>query len=109
MMNDIPENIDRQLNETLGIDGDEEQVQEYTPSYRVLGDTKIPISKAEGKLWKTRKDQAATVMKDVTEQWDLTYKYFNGFMKKINNRILLIIQLIKATALISLYKIILKQ
>ena len=78
MMNDIPENIDRQLNETLGIDGDEEQVQEYTPSYKVLGDTKIPISKAEGKLWKVRKDQAATVMKDVTEQWDLTYKYFNA-------------------------------
>ena len=78
MMNDIPENIDRQLNETLGIDGDEEQTQEYTPSYKVLGDTKIPISKAEGKLWKVRKDQAATVMKDVTEQWDLTYKYFNA-------------------------------
>ena len=78
MMNDIPENIDRQLNETLGIDGDDEQIQEYTPSYRVLGDNKIPISKAEGKLWKNRKDQAATVMKDVTEQWDLTYKYYNA-------------------------------
>lgn len=78
MMNDIPENIDRQLNETLGIDGDEEQVQEYVPSYRVIGDNKIPISKAEGKLWKIRKEQAATVMKDVTEQWDLTYKYYNA-------------------------------
>lgn len=78
MMNDIPANIDRQLNETLGIDGDEEQVTEYVPSYRVIGDTKILVSKAEGKLWKTRKDQASTVMKDVTEQWDLTYKYYNA-------------------------------
>lgn len=78
MMNEIPENIDRQINETLGIDGDEDQVQEYVPSYKVLGDNKIPISKAEGKLWKIRKEQAATVMKDVTEQWDLTYKYYNA-------------------------------
>ena len=77
-MNDIPENIDKQLNETLGIDGDETQLQEYTPSYRVIGDSKIPVSKAEGKLWRMKKDQAATVMKDVTEQWDITYKYFNA-------------------------------
>lgn len=78
MMNDIPENIDRQLNETLGIEGDEEQLEEYIPSYRMIGENKILISKAEGKLWKNRKDQAKTVMKDVTDQWDIAYKYFNA-------------------------------
>lgn len=77
MMNDdVPEYIDEQLNETLGI---EEQVDEtYEPVYRIYGDNRIPVSKVEGKLWRNRKDQAATVMKDVTDAWDLTYEYFNA-------------------------------
>lgn len=77
MMNDdVPEYIDEQLNETLGI---EEQVDEtYEPVYRMYGDNRIPVSKVEGKLWRNRKDQAATVMKDVTDAWDLAYEYFNA-------------------------------
>lgn len=76
MNNEIPEYIDEQLNETLGIE--EQTSEEYTPIYKMYGDSKIPVSKAEGKLWQTRKNQAATVMKDVTDAWDLTYQYFNA-------------------------------
>lgn len=75
---EIPENIDQQINETLGIDGDEAQMSEYTPTYRVYGDTKIPVSTAESKLWHTRKQQAIKVMEDVTDSWELAYKYFNS-------------------------------
>lgn len=74
--NEIPENINKQLNETLGVE-DEDNL-EYTPIYRVYGEAKIPVSKAEGKLWNTRKQQAAKVMEDVSEAWNIAYKYFNA-------------------------------
>lgn len=79
MMNtndDVPAYIDEQLNETLGIE--DTQDENYEPIYRMYGDSRIPVSKAEGKLWKNRQQQAATVMKDVKDAWDLTYQYFNA-------------------------------
>ena len=74
---EIPANINAQLNETLGIE-EEEITDTYTPIYKMYGEGKIPVSKAEGKLWHTRQKQALKVMEDVTDQWDLTYKYFNA-------------------------------
>lgn len=77
MINDvIPEYMNEQLNETLGID--EANGSQYEPVYRVYGDNRIPVSKVEGKLWSNRKDQAVKVMKDVSDAWDLAYKYFNA-------------------------------
>lgn len=74
---EIPEEINRQLNETLGIK-EEQSEENYTPTYRMYGENKIPVSKEEGKLWHQRCQQAYQVMKDVTDQWDLTYNYFNA-------------------------------
>ena len=81
---DIPQNINEQMNETLGVT--EEVVEEYIPIYKMYGDDKIPVSKAECKLWHTRKKQAIKVMEDVTDQWDLTYKYFNADQIDFNDR-----------------------
>ena len=81
--NDIPEYMNEQLNETLGIS--EENGAEYEPIYRMYGDSRIPVSKVEGKLWSTRKDQAIKVMKDVSDAWDMAYKYFNADQIGIND------------------------
>ena len=75
---EIPQYINEQLNETLGITEDLENSEEYTPMYRVFGENKIPVSNSEGKLWHIRKNQALNVMKDVSTQWDVTYNYFNA-------------------------------
>lgn len=75
---DIPEIIKDQLDKTVGKVTDNENVEDYQPVYRMIGDNKIPISKAEGKLWGIRKKQARKIMDDVAEQWDVTYKYFNS-------------------------------
>ena len=82
---EIPANINAQLNETLGIE-EEEITDTYTPIYKMYGEGKIPVSKAEGKLWHTRQKQALKVMEDVTDQWDLTYKYFNADQIDFNDR-----------------------
>ena len=81
---EIPENINAQINETLGIE--EEKVENYTPIYKMYGENKIPVSKAEGKLWHTRQKQGIKVMEDVTDQWDLAYKYFNADQIDFNDR-----------------------
>ena len=74
--NEVPEYINEQLNETLGID--EQNGESYEPIYRMYGENRIPVSKVEGKLWSNRKDQAAKVMKDVSDAWDMAYRYFNA-------------------------------
>ena len=81
---DIPENINEQMNETLGVV--EEKPEEYTPMYRMYGEQKILVSKAECKLWHTRQQQAIKVMDDVSDQWDLAYKYFNADQIDFNDR-----------------------
>ena len=81
---EIPENINAQINETLGIE--EEKVENYVPIYKMYGENKIPVSKAEGKLWHTRQKQGLKVMEDVTDQWDLAYKYFNADQIDFNER-----------------------
>lgn len=72
---DIPEDINRQLDETIGVEHVKQE--NYTPTYRVYGESKIPVSESESKLWSIRKDQALKVMEDVKDQWEITYKYFN--------------------------------
>lgn len=74
----IPDFMIDVLDKTVGEVENSENSSNYQPVYRVIGDDKIPVSKAEGKLWSVRKDQARKVMEDVTTQWDLTYKYFNA-------------------------------
>lgn len=76
--NEIPEEINQQLNEMLGIDENTNTEDNYVPTYRMYGENRIPVSKDEGKLWHQRCQQSYEVMKDVTSQWDLTYKYFNA-------------------------------
>jgi hypothetical protein len=74
--NEVPEYINEQLNETLGID--EQNGENYEPIYRMYGENRIPVSKVEGKLWSNRKNQAVNVMKDVSDAWDMAYRYFNA-------------------------------
>lgn len=75
---DIPDVISEQLDKTVGKVEENQDSEEYQSVYKMIGDNKIPISKAEGKLWHIRKEQAKKVMEDVTDQWDITYKYFNS-------------------------------
>lgn len=76
--NDIPVSIREQLDKTVGAVEEDSAQEQYQPMYRIYGENKIPISKAESKLWGIRKSQARKVMEDVTTQWDITYRYYNA-------------------------------
>lgn len=74
-IDDISPEMNEQLNNSLGID---EENENYQPLYRVFGENKILVSKSEGKLWYNRYCQAKSVMKDVTDAWNIAYKCFNS-------------------------------
>ncbi len=56
------------------------QKQKQQPSYKVIGSTKIPVTTAHGKLWKSRRDQALTKRKSngIETSWDEALKYYNN-------------------------------
>jgi hypothetical protein len=58
----------------------EEKTEEYTASYKMMEDTKIPVSKSLGKLWKSRRDQAKSKLKNegIIDAWEECIRYYNN-------------------------------
>jgi hypothetical protein len=52
--------------------------EEKGPIYRVVGNTKIPVSKATGSLWQSRIDQAACARKDAESAWAEAIRYYEN-------------------------------
>lgn len=48
------------------------------PSYKVVGESKIPVSKARGKLWESRKNFGVKNLKDTYEAWDEAICYYHA-------------------------------
>ena len=48
------------------------------PSYRMLGSSKIPVSKHLGKVWCSRKDQAVSSRQDIEECWTEAIRYYEN-------------------------------
>lgn len=50
--------------------------EDVGPSYRMLGSSKIPVSKALGKIWCSRRDQAKASRADIEECWSEAIRYY---------------------------------
>lgn len=48
------------------------------PMYRVVGDSRIPVSKSTGSLWKSRKDQGMSGRKNSEDNWDEAIRYYDN-------------------------------
>ena len=75
VFDEIPQDINEQLDEA--VENTAKNDGEYIPQYRMVGNSRIPVSKTEGKLWQTRLNQAKTSMKDVENHWEKALTYFN--------------------------------
>jgi len=74
----IPEEVDANIDQSLGDDKPVRKRKRREPSYRVVGDSKIPVSKATGKMWKSRVSQAKSHTEDVREAWSEAIRYFEN-------------------------------
>lgn len=52
--------------------------EEQGPLYRVVGDSKIPVSKASGTLWQSRRDQGVQARINSKTCWDEAIKYYDN-------------------------------
>lgn len=55
-----------------------EVIEESVPMYRVLGDSKIPVSKATGALWQSRRDQGKQHRSNAETNWDEAIRYYDN-------------------------------
>ena len=47
------------------------------PVYRMLPDSRIPVSSKRGGIWRSRRDQAQKSMDDLIDAWDEAIRYYN--------------------------------
>ena len=69
---DVEENIDRSLGAT------KERPKKRQPTYQIIGESKIPISKVAGKLWKSRLKQADKFLADLKDAWNEAIRYYDN-------------------------------
>jgi len=74
----IPTDVDANIDESLGDDKPIRRRKRREPAYRVVGDSKIPVSKSTGKMWKSRVSQSKSHTEDVREAWSEAIRYFEN-------------------------------
>lgn len=51
---------------------------EAAPTYKMIGASKIPVSKYTGSLWRSRRDAGKKKIKDEVERWNEACRYFDN-------------------------------
>jgi len=74
----IPEEVDANIDASLGEAKPKRRSRRRDPVYRVVGDSKIPVSKATGKFWKSRVAQVQVHTEGVREAWSEAIRYFEN-------------------------------
>lgn len=77
-MQDDPVSSNPDLAESLKKSGIDESVSavDTTPLFKMVGDSKIPVSKNLGKLWETRIQQGVAAKADVETCWSEAIRYY---------------------------------
>jgi len=67
---------DKAFNSYDGVMSDGAAPADDAPIYRVIGESKIPVSKHRGPLWHSRYDQGRAAMSKNTDAWNEAYRYY---------------------------------
>lgn len=75
--NNKPSEVDKNL-ERGGIPAIAPKTNKQEPVYKVIGQSKIPVSKSMGKVWKARRNQASAKRKStgLEDSWDEALNYY---------------------------------
>lgn len=60
------------------VDDQQQMQQQLAPMYRVYKESKLPVSKFRGKLWKSRLDQADAAMASNRKAWQEAIRYYHN-------------------------------
>jgi hypothetical protein len=79
MAEEIPEEVDAQIDASLGDAAPKKRKRKAKEvSYKVIGDSKIPVAKATGNVWKSRVAQWMKHSEDVRRAWEESIRYFEN-------------------------------
>jgi hypothetical protein len=75
----IPTDVDSNINASLGEAAPKHRSRKKKEtSYQVLGDSKIPVSKATGKVWKSRVAQSMKQTEGIRSAWSEAIRYYEN-------------------------------
>ena len=70
---DVERNIDKSIDEPTP-----RKTRKRKPVYQVVGESKIPVSKSHGKVWKSRMQSGIAKIKDVEDAWRESMRYYDN-------------------------------
>jgi len=78
--NEVPDEVNDAIDESLGTDAPVKRGRrtKRQPSYKVVGASKIPVSKANGKVWKSRVAVGIRATEEVRGSWEQALAYYNN-------------------------------
>ena len=81
----IPEEVDAAIDSSLGEAAPRRRSRRRKdPVYKVVGDSKIPVAKSTGKVWKSRVAQCMKQTEGVREAWSEAIRYYEN--DQLNHR-----------------------
>ena len=73
---ELPPEVETNIAQSIG--PTKKSRKRRAPSYRVIGDSKVPVSKATGKVWKSRKAFAEKVVGGIRDSWEEAIRYYDN-------------------------------
>ena len=74
----IPASIESAIDDSIDAPSKPKKSKKRQPIFQVVGESKIPVSKATGSLWKSRKSMAIKAMGDLPTAWEEAIKYYTN-------------------------------
>jgi hypothetical protein len=82
---EIPVEVNEAIDDSLGEDAPTPKKRKREPVFRMIGDSKIPVSKAHGKVWKSRRAIAWSDTSSVREAWMEAIRYYTNDQQNHRN------------------------
>ena len=78
MAEQIPENVEANIDASVGEEPKKRRRGSRQPTYKVVGSSRIPVSKATGSVWKSRVAQVNQHTQEVRIAWSEAIRYFGN-------------------------------
>lgn len=73
----IPPSVDAAISRATGMPTEAAKKEEAGPIYKMMPDSKIPVSKSEAGLWKSRRDAGKQAISNVAANWRQAAEYYS--------------------------------
>jgi len=74
---DTPTEIEREIDKSIG-ETPKRRTKKKNATYKVVGESKIPVSPHQGKVWKSRLQSGVVKLKNVEDSWRESMRYFDN-------------------------------